>query len=253
MADHPVLLHTAIDARDCRGLAEFYRQLLGLRYRDGDEPPADGIPDDADWLVLLDDAGTRILDPDPEMLAELRKHVPDTVTTVLAAFEDLPLGTTYDLVYAAASLHWTDPESRWERIAALVGADGIFASFGGPYCLADDDVRAREEEARRAFLPQDDRGSPDGTPPESPMQWPGTELQRSGLFTDVRQVKLERRLVQPASDYVDHLSTVSYYLQFPEPTRSEALAAILGALPDTVEIAADTTLHLARPVGARRE
>ena len=38
----PVLLHTAIDARDCRGLAEFYRQLLGLHYRDGEEPPTDG-------------------------------------------------------------------------------------------------------------------------------------------------------------------------------------------------------------------
>ncbi len=61
MSTWPVLLHTAIDARDCRGLAEFYRQLLGLRYRDGDEPPPDGSPDDADWLVLLDDHGNRVL------------------------------------------------------------------------------------------------------------------------------------------------------------------------------------------------
>jgi hypothetical protein len=53
----PVLLHTAIDARDCRALGEFYRQLLGLRYRDGEEPPTDGSPDDADWLVLVDDDG----------------------------------------------------------------------------------------------------------------------------------------------------------------------------------------------------
>lgn len=61
MSDHPVLLHTAIDARDCRGLAEFYRRLLGLRYREGEEPPTDGSPDDADWLVLLDDAGNRVV------------------------------------------------------------------------------------------------------------------------------------------------------------------------------------------------
>jgi len=58
---HPVLLHTAIDARDCRRLAEFYRELLGLHYRDGEEPPLDGSPDDADWLVLLDDAGNRVV------------------------------------------------------------------------------------------------------------------------------------------------------------------------------------------------
>ncbi|WP_446664546.1 VOC family protein [Flexivirga sp. B27] len=61
MSAYPVLLHTAIDARDCRALAEFYRQLLGLRYRDGEEPPTDGTPDDADWLVLVNDAGERVL------------------------------------------------------------------------------------------------------------------------------------------------------------------------------------------------
>ena len=61
MPGHPVLLHTAIDARDCRRLAEFYRELLGLHYRAGEEPPLDGSPDDADWLVLLDDAGNRVV------------------------------------------------------------------------------------------------------------------------------------------------------------------------------------------------
>jgi catechol 2,3-dioxygenase-like lactoylglutathione lyase family enzyme len=61
MSAYPVLLHTVLDARDCRALAEFYRRLLGLHYRDGEEPPADGTPDDADWLVLLDDAGERVL------------------------------------------------------------------------------------------------------------------------------------------------------------------------------------------------
>lgn len=59
--DYPVLLHTAIDARDCRALAEFYRRLLGLHYREGEEPPTDGSPDDADWLVLLDRDGRRVL------------------------------------------------------------------------------------------------------------------------------------------------------------------------------------------------
>jgi catechol-2,3-dioxygenase len=60
VSGYPVLLHTAIDAQDCRGLAEFYRQLLGLHYRAGEEPPTDG-PDDANWLVLLDEDGNRVL------------------------------------------------------------------------------------------------------------------------------------------------------------------------------------------------
>lgn len=61
MAEYPRLLHTALDTTDARGLAEFYRQLLGLEYRPGDEPPADGAADDADWLVLVDRTGGRQL------------------------------------------------------------------------------------------------------------------------------------------------------------------------------------------------
>jgi catechol 2,3-dioxygenase-like lactoylglutathione lyase family enzyme len=66
VADHgadgyPRLLHTVLDTTDVRSLAEFYRQLLGLVYRPGDELPADGAEDDADWLVLTDSAGVRKL------------------------------------------------------------------------------------------------------------------------------------------------------------------------------------------------
>lgn len=60
MGDYPQLLHTVLDSTDVRGLAEFYRQYLGLRYRDGDEPPENG-PDDEDWLVLVGDDGARRL------------------------------------------------------------------------------------------------------------------------------------------------------------------------------------------------
>lgn len=56
MPEHPRLLHTVLDTTGPRGLAEFYRELLGLHYRPGDEPT-----DDADWLVLVDDAGRRVL------------------------------------------------------------------------------------------------------------------------------------------------------------------------------------------------
>lgn len=61
MSTYPVLMHTALDATDVRALAEFYREFLGLRYRPGDEPPADGSADDENWLVLVDDAGNRKL------------------------------------------------------------------------------------------------------------------------------------------------------------------------------------------------
>jgi catechol 2,3-dioxygenase-like lactoylglutathione lyase family enzyme len=61
MAEYPQLLHTVIDTTEARALAEFYRELLGLQYRQGDERPAEGVEDDADWLVLVDPKDARKL------------------------------------------------------------------------------------------------------------------------------------------------------------------------------------------------
>lgn len=56
----PKLLQVVLDTTDVRALAEFYRQLLGLQYRPGDEPPAarESDPRGRDWLVLRDSSGT---------------------------------------------------------------------------------------------------------------------------------------------------------------------------------------------------
>jgi len=61
MGEYPQLLDTVLDCTNARELAEFYRQLLGMRYRSGDEQPTDGTPDGADWLVLTDANGLRKL------------------------------------------------------------------------------------------------------------------------------------------------------------------------------------------------
>ena len=50
-----------LDCTDARALAEFYRELLGLTYRSGDEPPASGIDERGqDWLVLRDPGGVQL-------------------------------------------------------------------------------------------------------------------------------------------------------------------------------------------------
>ncbi|WP_328466811.1 class I SAM-dependent methyltransferase [Streptomyces sp. NBC_00448] len=202
-------------------------------------------------------------EPDGAMLAELRKHVPAHVRTVRAAFEELRPGgagggegqgegggeggaRTYGLVYAAAALHWTDPDGRWPRVAALLEPGGVFASFGGPVELADPALAEAIRAARAPFLDSDDIPSPDGTPPDHAMQWPGTELQRSAWFEDVQQVLIRRRLTMSADDYLGHLSTISAYLMLPAPERAQAFRAIGQVLPATVGIAADITAHLAR-------
>ena len=185
-------------------------------------------------------------DPDGGMLAELRKHVPATVRTVQAAFEDLLPGERYGLVFAAAALHWTSPAGRWPKMAALLAPGGMFASFGGPIELADPAVAQEVRIARSEFLESDDLPSPDGTPEGAAMQWPGTELQQSAWFADVQQHVVERRLSMSAGDYVGHLSTVSAYLMLPGWQREQVFERIMGVLPETVDVNADITAHLAR-------
>ena len=55
---YPVLMNPVLDGTDIGELAEFYRQLLGLRYAPGHEPVEGEAPE---WLVLRDDAGRRVV------------------------------------------------------------------------------------------------------------------------------------------------------------------------------------------------
>ncbi|HEX9033438.1 MAG TPA: class I SAM-dependent methyltransferase [Streptosporangiaceae bacterium] len=185
-------------------------------------------------------------EPDGAMLAELLKHVPANVKVVQAAFEDLRTGESYGLVYAAAALHWTNPQGRWPRMAALLEPGGVFASFGGPVRLADPAVEDAVRAARAPFLESDEVPSPDGTPPGNDMQWPGTELRRSEWFADIRQFVIERHLTMTARDYVGLLSTISAYLELPTSEQAQVFSQIMQVLPGTVEVAGDITVHLAR-------
>lgn len=185
-------------------------------------------------------------EPDAAMLTELRAHVPASVVTRQNSLEDLPRIGTFDLVFAAAALHWTEPAGRWARIAALLNPSGVFASFGGPIRLGDPEVAEAVRVARSPDLEDDDVPSPDGTAPDSALQWPGTELLESDLFTAVSQSLVERRTTMCAQDYVDHLSTISAYLELPRTQREQVFERIRHVVPERVEVVADLTLHLAR-------
>ena len=58
-AAYPALRQVVLDTTNARALAEFYRELLGYEYRDGDEAPPAG-EDDAkgrDWLAVVHPSG----------------------------------------------------------------------------------------------------------------------------------------------------------------------------------------------------
>lgn len=56
----PRIVQVVLDTTDCRRLAEFYREIFGLEYRAGDEPPPDGDQDDKDWLTLRNSSGWQL-------------------------------------------------------------------------------------------------------------------------------------------------------------------------------------------------
>lgn len=123
---YPRLLHTVLDTTDVRGLAEFYRELLGLRYRPGDEPPAEPAADDADWLVLVDAAGVRKL---------AFQHV-DSLTRTTWPAHDVPMQLHLDFtVPSVAELQ------RQRQRAEALGAELMFDRTGDPeeplYTFAD--------------------------------------------------------------------------------------------------------------------
>ncbi|GAB2602401.1 putative methyltransferase [Paractinoplanes abujensis] len=179
------------------------------------------------------------VEPDEAMLTELRKHVPANVETASATFESFRPRRHYDLVYAAAALHWTEPHGRWQRVARMLGPGGVFASFGGPLRLADPALDEAVSRARRPFLDSDDAPIPAGP-------WPDDELRASPWFTDVQPFTIERRLSVSAADYVGHLSTVSAYLALPLPVRERVYESVARVLPATVDLVADITGVLAR-------
>jgi catechol 2,3-dioxygenase-like lactoylglutathione lyase family enzyme len=126
MAEYPQLLHTVLDTTDVRQLAEFYRELLGLQYRPGDEPPADGTAGDADWLVLMDADGVR----------KLAFQYADSVTRTTWPAPEVPMQLHLDFTVPSVA----ELQRQRERAEAL-GAELIFDRTDDPeeplYTFAD--------------------------------------------------------------------------------------------------------------------
>lgn len=126
MAEYPQLLHTVLDTTQPRELAEFYRQLLGLQYRPGDEPPPAGAPDEADWLVLVDADSVR----------KLAFQQVDSLPRTTWPRHDVPMQLHVDFtVHSLAEL--TRQRQRAEALGARLLLDRTDDSDEPLYVLAD--------------------------------------------------------------------------------------------------------------------
>jgi hypothetical protein len=117
--EFPQFRQVVLDSTDARALAEFYRLLLGLAYRPGDEPPAAGEPDPRgrDWLVLRDASGS----------ARIAFQQVTELPEVTWPAGPVPQQLHLDLTVAAAA----DLDTQHERALAL-GARLLYDRSGDP-------------------------------------------------------------------------------------------------------------------------
>lgn len=158
--------------------------------------------------VELGDALARVarknLDPFPQ------------VSVVTAPFELWDSGDlTFDLVLAATSWHWIDPDVRYARTAAALKPGGALAVIATHHVLPPDGDRffAEVQSAYRAIGEEDSPPPPawDGagaSPPETVAD-DCEDIEASGLFSDVSVARHLWDRWYTADEYVALLDTYS--------------------------------------------
>ena len=181
------------------------------------------------------------VEPDAGMREVLAATTADLPVEVLAGtFEEVDLAELgpVDLCFAGAAFHWTDPETRWHRVAASLRSGGVAAIFGAQTVVADPGLAAVITTIEEEITGSDSTllasayveavNLPELEPPEL--------------------VVLPRRSEQPVDDYLRHLGTVSAYLMLEPADRAAVLDRIRALLPPRVELAQDVYVQLTRRV-----
>jgi SAM-dependent methyltransferase len=179
------------------------------------------------------------LEPDAEMARVLKRTTQGMpVQTVLSTLESFATGSRFDLVYAAAAWHWTDPASRWARAVELLVPHGVLALFGALAEPQNPDLRAAIDQIERELLP--DNGESVGHP------WSGEDMAAVDGLIDIAQRDLSYVATTTAEEFMGGLATVSSYLMLSAHARTEALRRIHAVLPNHVQVDVAVTLSLAR-------
>jgi SAM-dependent methyltransferase len=194
---------------------------------------------------------TTAIEPDPAMAAELRRRCePANTVVVESSFEDYRPSRQFDLLFSAQAWHWVDPDVRWERAASALADLGTIALFWNVDRVADPELRGSIVQLYQHYSSE---LVPDGEPvAEAAMmrEWPAAELTALPTFDDAQAgvYRWDRVLSRP--DYLRNIATHSQH-RIMEPARRQALFEELERLlPETVAIAIDTVLYLARRTGS---
>ena len=171
--------------------------------------------------------GVVAVEPDPDMLAQLRRAVPG-VRSLAGAAEDIPLpAASVDAVLCGQAAHWFDMDATVPQIARVLTPGGVFA---GLWNIEDDRedwvaglARVTELGAMRSGWHADTH------------DWPGPGVART-LFGPAAQAEFEHGQARTADSLAATIGTHSRQLVMDPAERELVLARVrdyLRARPET--------------------
>ncbi|BAL89316.1 putative methyltransferase [Actinoplanes missouriensis 431] len=171
------------------------------------------------------------VEPDPAMLAELRRELPD-VPALAGGAESIPLPDgSVDAVLAGNAMHWFDMGTAGPEIARVLAPGGVVA---GLWNVVDDRIDWVAGLARVS-------GSAAIGPRDTPDSW---RVEAAGialpgeLFTAAEQATFEHGQPRTADSLVATLGTRAGMLVMPADERQAALdriRAFLASRPETAD------------------
>ena len=178
-------------------------------------------------------ADVTAIEPDPEMLAELRRRLPG-VPSAAGKAEELPFpGASLDAVVAGQAMHWFDMPRAMPEIARVLVPGGVFA---GLWNVDDDRVGwvegLSELSHRKASI--------------TLRRWHDSAQGRkeqltaasAGLFEPAESAEFPNGQRHTADSLVATIATHSHVLVMDESERSALLAQAAGFLRDQPETSA---------------
>lgn len=199
-------------------------------------------------------ATIEVVEPSGDMLGILASRLQeeglsDQCTLTQATFENVDAARAYDVIVSAQSFHWTDPTTRWSRLASLIRADGQAYLFWNGWQLSS---QAHDVAAVRTLYTDHGRGlQPDVEDHRADGSWAESEIAAEPALSlvDARTYEWPWRL--PVEDYLTLLRTTSQYAVAEAGIREPLLKSLGDLLGDQVTLNGSTNLlHVAAREGA---
>jgi SAM-dependent methyltransferase len=175
----------------------------------------------------------------PELAAQTRRNARDypAVTVVQSSFEawEPPAPRRFDLIFAATSWHWIDPQVGYRKAWRLLRPGGHLAIWAAwhVFPVGGDPIFARLQTVYDEIGEALPAGF--GYPTPETLADDAAEIEASGLFTDVSVRRFDWELRYNADEYIALLDTFSNHIAM-EPAKRDrlygAVRAELAARPD---------------------